>query len=87
MEQQNQDTLKQGLFDFEQVAPWVRLSEDAEGASPREESEREGQVFEAWKEKLNREERLLEKIANTANMEAASQRVVANKTADGCKAG
>ena len=83
MEQQNQDTLKQGLFDFEQVAPWVRLPEEARGASPREESEREGQVFEAWREKLNWEERLLEKIANTANLEAASQRVVANKGAAG----
>lgn len=83
MEQQNQDTLKQGLFDFEQVAPWVRLPEDAKGASPREESKREGQVFEAWREELNWEERLLEKIANTANLEAASQRVIANKGAAG----
>lgn len=83
MEQQNQDTLKQGLFDFEQAAPWVRLSEDAKGASPREEPAREGQVFEAWREQLDWEERLLERVANTANLEAASQRVIANKGAAG----
>ena len=45
MEQQNQDTLRQGLFDFGQAAPWVRLPEEAKGASPREEAEREGQVI------------------------------------------
>ena len=83
MEQQNQDTLRQGLFEYEQVAPWVRLPEEDRGASPRKESEREGQVFEAWREELNWEERLLEKIANTANLEAASQRVIANKGAAG----
>ena len=62
MEQQNQDTLRQGLFDFEQAAPWVRLPEETKGAIPREESEREGQVFEAWREELDWEERLLEKM-------------------------
>lgn len=84
MEQQNQDTLKQGLLPlFEEDLPGVRLPEADRGASPRKESEREGQMFEAWKGELNWEERLLEKVANMVNPEAAGQRVIANKGAAG----
>ena len=83
MEQQSQDTLRQGLLDFERVAPWVRLPEKVVGGSPTRGSEREGQVFEAWREELNWEERLLEQIANSVNLEAAMQRVIANKGAAG----
>ena len=62
MEQQNQDTLKQGLLPlFGEDLPGVRLPEADRGASPRKEPEREGQMFEAWRGKLNREERLPEK--------------------------
>lgn len=83
MEQQNQDALRQGLLDFELVAPWARLPAEDRGAIPRKEAAREGQVFEAWKGQLDWEERLLERVANTANLEAASQRVIANKGAAG----
>ena len=57
MEHQSQDTQRQGLFDFERIAPWVRLSENVVGGTPMSGSEREGQVFEAWREELNWEER------------------------------
>lgn len=40
-------------------------------------------MFAAWREELDWEERLLERVANPANLEAACQRVVSNKGAAG----
>ena len=75
MEHQSQDTLRQGLFDFERIAPWVHLPEKVVGGTPMSGSEREGQMFAAWREELNWEERLLEQIADSVNLEVVMQRV------------
>ena len=40
-------------------------------------------MFAAWREELNWVERLLEQLANSVNLEAAMQRVIANKGAAG----
>ena len=54
-----------------------------EGANPTAAPSREQQAFAAWREALNWEERILEKIAHRYNLEHACQRVKSNKGAPG----
>ena len=83
VEGQNQDTLYQMEFDFEPPSGEVRPHGSGEGANPIAAPSREQQAFAAWREELNWEERILEKVARRDNLELACQRVKSNKGAPG----
>ncbi len=83
MQQQSQDTLRQGLFDFSQPAPWVRLPKEREGANPSMALTREQQMFEAWRDELSWKDKQLERIANYDNLRCAYRKVKSNKGAQG----
>ena len=83
VERQNQDTLYQLEFDFDTPAGEVRLNGSDRGGTPRNEPLQEQQAFAAWREELNRKERMLENIAHRYNLELAYQRVKSNKGTPG----
>ena len=58
MEQQSQGVTYQPEFDFTTLAEWARPLGGGEGAIPTAAPKREQQVFAAWKEELNWDERL-----------------------------
>lgn len=74
IEQQNQGVTYQPEFDFITQAEWARPHGCGEGAIPTAAPTREQQVFTAWKEELNWDERLLERIADPGNLRRAYRR-------------
>ena len=60
-EQQSQGVAYQPEFDFSTQMEWARPLGGGEGAIPTAAPMREQQVFTAWKEELNWDERLLER--------------------------
>lgn len=83
VERQSRDTLYQMEFNFDTPSGEVRPLGSSEGAIPTAAPTREQQAFAAWREELNREERILENIAHRYNLEHACQRVKSNKGAPG----
>ena len=83
IEQQSQGVTYQPEFDFTTQAEWTRPLGDGEGAIPTAEPTREQQVFTAWKEELNWDERLLERIADPGNLRRAYRKVKSNGGAAG----
>jgi hypothetical protein len=75
MEQQSQGVTYQPEFDFTTQAEWARPLGGGEGAIPTAAPTREQQVFTAWKEELNWDERLLETIADPGNLRRAYRKV------------
>ena len=67
-EQQRRGVTYKHEFDFTTQAEWVRPLGSGEGAIPAATPKREQQVFTAWKEELNWDERLLEAIADPGNL-------------------
>ena len=78
MEQQRQGVAYQPEFDFTTQAEWTRPLGGGEGAIPIAAPKREQQVFAAWKEELNWDERLLEAIADPGNLRRAYRKVKSN---------
>ena len=83
MEQQSQGVTYQPEFDFTTLAEWARPLGGGEGAIPTAAPKREQQVFAAWKEELNWDERLLEAIADPGNLRRAHRKVKSNGGAAG----
>ena len=83
MEQQSQGVTYQPEFDFTTQAEWARPLGGGEGAIPTAAPKREQQVFAAWKEELNWDERLLEAIADPGNLRRAYRKVKSNGGAAG----
>ena len=83
IEQQNQGVTYQPEFDFTTLAEWARPLGSGEGATPTAAPTREQQVFAAWKEELNWDERLLEAIADPGNLRRAYRKVKSNGGAAG----
>ena len=83
MEQQSQGVTYQPEFDFSTQAEWARPLGGGEGAIPTAAPTREQQVFTAWKEELNWDERLLERIADPGNLRRAYRKVKSNGGAAG----
>ena len=74
-EQQRRGVTYQPEFDFTTQAEWARPLVSGEGAIPAATPKREQQVFTAWKEELNWDERLLEAIAAPGNLRRAYRKV------------
>ena len=83
IEQQSQGVTYQPEFDFTTLAEWARPLGGGEGAIPTAAPKREQQVFAAWKEELNWDERLLERIADPGNLRRAYRKVKSNGGAAG----
>ena len=71
VERQSRDTLYWMEFDFDTPSGEVRPLGSGEGANPTAAPKREQQVFAAWREELNRDERILENITHRYNLEHA----------------
>ena len=78
IEQQSQGVTYQPEFDFPTQAEWARPLGGGEGAIPTAAPTREQQVFAAWKEELNWDERLPEAIADPGNLRRAYRKVKSN---------
>ena len=83
MEQQRQGVTYQPEFDFTTQAEWTRPLGGGEGAIPTAAPTREQQVFTAWKEELNWDERLLAAIAAPGTLRRAYRKVKSNGGAAG----
>ena len=83
MEQQRRGVTYQSEFDFTTLAEWARPLGGGEGAIPTAAPKREQQVFAAWKEELNWDERLLAAIAAPGTLRRAYRKVKSNGGAAG----
>lgn len=79
----SKDTLYQKEFDFDTPSGDVCPHGSGEGANPTTTTMQKPQAFEAWRDELNWEERILENVAHRYNLEYACQRVKSNKGAPG----
>ena len=83
IELQSQGDSYQPEFDFTTQAEWACPLGGGEGANPTAAPTRPQQVFAAWKEELNWDKRLLERIAYPGNLRRAYRKVKSNGGAAG----
>ena len=83
MERQSKVSWKQGMLNLEYASPQLSPPTAESGAIPNEALGREQQMFKAWKEQLDEETQLLEKIASVETLRKAYKRVKGNKGAAG----